>query len=80
MSGAVPPAGSYRPNFSPAEFFATPSDALHSIPRDPQITAISSERMSPNMFSVKNTSNWLGSRASCMAALSTYMCDRATSG
>jgi len=38
------------------------------------------ERMSPNMFSVRMTSNWVGLRTSCMAALSTYMCERAISG
>jgi two-component system, cell cycle sensor histidine kinase and response regulator CckA len=54
-------------------FLPVPRLAEEIMPSEPQITAISSERMSPNMFSVKSTSNWFGSRASCMAALSTYM-------
>ena len=38
------------------------------------------ERMSPKRFSVTMTSNWLGSRTICMAALSTYIWRSSTSG
>ena len=44
-----------------------------SMPMDPVSIAASSERMSPNMFPVTTTSNFLGARTSCIAALSTYM-------
>ena len=40
----------------------------------------SSERMSPNMFSVSTTSNEAGSRSKCMAAASTYMWSSSISG
>ncbi|CUO60517.1 Uncharacterised protein [Flavonifractor plautii] len=40
----------------------------------------SSERMSPNMFSVTTTSNWPGSFTSCMAQLSTSTSSYCTSG
>ncbi|MNC85766.1 hypothetical protein D3C83_13780 [compost metagenome] len=40
----------------------------------------SSERISPNMLPVTITSNCRGLRTSCIAALSTYMCDSATCG
>ena len=39
-----------------------------------------SDRMSPNRLSVTVTSNCLGARTSCMAALSTYMWLSSTSG
>ena len=42
--------------------------------------AASSERMSPNMFSQRMTSNCFGHLTSCMAALSTYMWESSTSG
>lgn len=47
---------------------------------EPVIWLASSERMSPNRFSVRITSNWLGSRTIYMAALSTYMWSSSTSG
>ena len=50
------------------------------MPSDPEIIAISSERMSPKRFSVTSTSKDPGRRMSCMAALSTYMWDSSTSG
>jgi hypothetical protein len=50
------------------------------VPIVPVIIAASSERMSPNMFSVTITSNARGSRTSCIAALSTSMCSSVTSG
>ncbi|MNT71619.1 hypothetical protein D3C72_2101210 [compost metagenome] len=40
----------------------------------------SSDRMSPNILPVTITSKLLGALTSCMAALSTYMCDSSTSG
>jgi len=49
----------------------SPSDAEASIPSDPVSMDASSERMSPNMFSVTITSNWDGWRTSCIAVLST---------
>ena len=36
--------------------------------------------MSPNRFPVTITSNCFGARTSCIAALSTYMCESATCG
>ena len=51
-----------------------------SIPMEPVIMLASSERMSPNMFSVRITSNCAGSFTSCIAQLSTNICSRATSG
>ena len=50
MSGAEPCTGSNRPGPSP------PSEALGSMPIEPVSMAASSERMSPNMFSVRITS------------------------
>ena len=47
MSGAEPCTGSNMPGPSPA------SDALGSMPIEPVSIAASSERMSPNMFSVR---------------------------
>ena len=65
MSGAEPWTGSNTPGP------LSPSEALGSIPSEPVSIAASSERMSPNMFSVTITSNSLGLATSCMAALST---------
>ena len=65
MSGAEPWMGSYRPGA------ASPIEAEGSRPMEPVTMEASSERMSPNMFSVTTTSNWPGSRTSCMAQLST---------
>ena len=50
------------------------------MPMEPLIMEASSERISPKRFSVTITSNWLGSRTICMAALSTYMWRSSTSG
>ena len=50
------------------------------MPMDPVIMDASSERMSPNMFSVTITSNWAGSFTICMAQLSTSMSVSSTSG
>ncbi len=47
---------------------------------EPAITAASSDRISPNMFSVTITSNWRGLRISCIAQLSTNMCSSVTWG
>ena len=41
------------------------------MPREPEIIAISSERMSPKRFSVTSTSKESGRFTSCIAALST---------
>ena len=51
-----------------------------SIPMEPVIIEASSERISPNIFSVTITSNCAGSRTSCIAELSTSICSRVTSG
>src|SRR5665647_1128958 len=48
-----------------------PTDADGSNPKDPVITLASSERISPNIFSVTITSNLLGFCINCIAALST---------
>ena len=74
MSGAEPWIGSYRPHF------VAPKEALGRSPMEPVIWLASSERMSPNMLLVTTTSNWLGRRTSCMAALSTSMSLSCTSG
>ena len=68
MSGAEPCTGSYRPGPP------SPTEALGSMPSEPVSMAASSLRMSPNMFSVRITSNSVGFATSCMAALSTSMC------
>ncbi len=74
MSGALPWLGSYRPlPFASRE-------AEGSMPIEPVSIAASSDRMSPNMFPVTMTSNCLGARTSCIAALSTYRWSSATSG
>ena len=46
----------------------------------PLIMDASSERISPNIFEVRITSNWPGLRTSCMAQLSTYKWFSSTSG
>ena len=48
------------------------------MPIEPVSMAASSERMSPNMFSVTITSKWVGAETSCMAALSTSTCSSST--
>ena len=64
MSGAEPPAGSNMPNL---ELFRL---AEASMPMEPVSMAASSLMMSPNMLPQSMTSNWCGSRTSCMVALS----------
>ena len=49
----------------------SPRLAEANMPREPVICAASSERMSPNMFSVTTTSKSAGRLISCMAVLST---------
>jgi hypothetical protein len=73
MSGAEPWIGSNRPG--PA-----PSEADGNSPSEPASTAASSLRMSPNMFSVRITSNAAGSATRRIAAVSTYTCSNRTSG
>ena len=55
-------------------------DALASIPIEPVTILASSDKMSPNIFSVKITSNCAGSFTSCIAQLSTSICSKVTSG
>jgi len=55
-------------------------DALGSMPSEPAITAASSDRMSPNRFSVTRTSKPAGHLARVMAAESTSRCSSSTSG
>ena len=65
--GKLPWIGSYSPR--------VPSPKLEDgiMPILPVIMLASSERISPNMFSVTITSNWDGSFTICMDALSTYI-------
>ena len=74
MSGAEPWMGSYSPR--------VPSPRLEegTMPMLPVISLASSDRMSPNMFSVTITSNWAGSLQICMAQLSTNISRYSTSG
>lgn len=74
ISGAEPPLGSYRPNFVSFRL------ALASIPIEPVTILASSDKISPNMFSVRTTSNCAGSFTSCIAQLSTSICSNVTSG
>ena len=74
ISGAEPWLGSYSPKLP------SPRLALGSIPIDPVIILASSDNISPNIFSVSITSNCLGSFTSCIAALSTSICSKVTSG
>lgn len=64
---ADPCTGSYIP-------VPVPRLAEGNIPIDPVSIAASSDRISPNMFSVTITSNCFGFRTSCIAQLSTSMC------
>ena len=73
ISGAEPWIGSNRPGPE------APKEAEGSMPREPVMTEASSERISPKILPVRMTSNWEGSRTSCMAALSTYMWVNSTS-
>ena len=50
------------------------------MPSEPVIWAASSERMSPNMFSVTTTSKSAGRLMSCIAVLSTSRSSSSTSG
>src|SRR5581483_2335628 len=50
-----------------------------NMPSDPVITADSSDKISPNRFSVRITSKGRGSVTKCMAQESTYMCSSLTS-
>ena len=71
---AEPWDGSYRPKL------VSFKDALGSMPIEPVIMLASSERISPNIFSVRITSNWAGLLTSCMAQLSTSISSTVTSG
>ncbi len=79
MSGADPWMGSYRP-WRPWAVDRVPSEAEGNMPSEPAITAASSDRMSPNRFSVTITSKLAGHLARAMAAESTSRCSRLTSG
>ena len=68
MSGAEPCTGSKMPGPT------SPRLAEPASPSPPVTAAASSERMSPNMFSVTITSKRSGALTSCIAALSTSMC------
>ena len=48
--------------------------AEDNIPIEPVTILASSDKISPNIFSVKMTSNCFGSLTSCIAQLSTSMC------
>src|SRR5690606_22858039 len=74
MSGAEPWLGTYRP------WLEAFMEAEGSMPMEAVSMAASSDRMSPNRLPVTMTSNALGARTSCMAALSTYMCESSTFG
>jgi hypothetical protein len=56
------------------------SDADGSMPIEPASIDASSERMSPNRLPVTIVSKPRGLRTSCIAALSTYMCESAMPG
>ena len=74
ISGADPWLGSYRPKLLSFRL------AEDSIPMEPVTMLASSDRISPNMFSVRMTSNCFGSRTSCIAQLSTSIFSSSTSG
>ena len=75
MSGAEPCTGSNTPGS-----VRRPARRSGSIPIEPVSIAASSERMSPNMFSVRITSKWRGAATSRMAALSTSRCSSSMLG
>ena len=79
MSGAEPWIGSYSPNV-PCAVFRSPSDADGSIPSEPASTPASSDRMSPNRFSVTRTSNQAGCLIRSIAHESTSWWPTSTSG
>ena len=58
----------------------SPSDADGSMPSEPASTDASSDRMSPNMFSVTMTSKVAGDVMSYIAQESTRRCSSSTSG
>ena len=66
--------GSYMPRVP------SPKEAEAIMPMEPVIILASSDKMSPNRFSVTMTSNWEGFFTSCMAALSTSISAHSTSG
>ena len=74
ISGAEPWLGSYKPSF------VFPKLALDNIPIEPVIMLASSDKISPNIFSVKITSNCPGFITSCIAQLSTSISLTSTSG
>ena len=74
ISGAEPWLGSYKPKLPSFKL------AEDNIPIEPVTILASSDKMSPNMFSVRITSNCLGSLTNCMAQLSTNICSNSTSG
>src|ERR1019366_3711430 len=71
MSGAEPCTGSYNPLVTPDVL--APSEADGNMPMDPARMPPMSLKMSPKVFSVRITSNWVGRSTICMAALSTNM-------
>ena len=64
ISGAEPPAGSYKPK--PSSFKL----ADGNIPIEPVIIAASSEIISPKMLEQRSTSKDSGALINCMVALS----------
>ena len=74
ISGAEPPLGSYSPNLLSFKL------ALANIPIEPVTILASSDKISPNIFSVKITSNCFGFLTICIAQLSTNICSNVTSG
>ena len=78
-AGFVLFTGSYSALGRPFSLGA-PRLAEGSIPRLPVSIAAASDSRSPNRLSVTITSNCLGARTNCMAALSTYMWLSSTSG
>ena len=77
--GAEPWIGSYMPNV-PCSVRRSPSDADGSNPREPASTLASSDRMSPNRFSVTSTSNSAGRFTRSIAHESTSWWLSSTSG
>ena len=65
--------GSYNP------LFLSSRDADGSMPMEPVSIEASSDKISPNIFPVTITSNCFGSNTSCIAALSTNICESSTS-
>ena len=85
ISGAEPWIGSYKAGLPPLRrrpFFGGKDEieAEGNIPKEPPITADSSERISPNKFSATITSNIEGWVIICIAALSANIWINSTSG